>query len=525
MSDNNKKQVQRALILQGGGAVGAYEAGIYEALYENLMDLSLSENRHLFDIVAGTSAGAMNATIIVNHVLQNNDKENPWKGSVEKLQNFWDDVSTHTFYFEDYFSKIWLNSTSAMREIFDGFWKNQLISFKEDFRTQWFLLPFYYFWPDKYGSLGSVESFRRYLSFLQFTGLPPGTPSVLSNGIFQPDFRFLNPYNNLIRYDNSPLVRTIRSGYWDDTNNPILTDEGQPRLLLVAVDVQDSTTVTFDSYPKKNNKRISIYGDEDRSIGNNNIKENDRSEVKDESYTIQHGIQYDDGLRMKHLLTTFSSHIRHAFPELNVKPVTVGDDFEIKDIGEEKPRPFMDGFYLSNTPLREVLQAHRDYYHKIKCSEVPQLEIYIGDLYTTKERGTPQDPDSINNRVQNVVYHDKSKYDEKVTTMVSDYINIINDLMKMLKEKGMTDSSIYEQLNNDLHKRMLSNHRHGGPRKSEDLIRGRVTINKIHRIEYGESQDLKDSKDIYGKAFEFSKHTVKDLMKKGYEDTIKKLNY
>lgn len=521
MSDRDKKQVQRALILQGGGAVGAYEAGVYRALYENLIDQSLRENRQLFDIVAGTSAGAMNATIIVNHVLHSENKENPWKGSVEKLYDFWEDVSTHTFYFEDYFSKIWLGSASSMRKIFDGFWKNSLSIFNEDFRTQWFLLPFYYFWPDKYGSLGSEESFRRYLSFLQFTAaLPPGTPNVLSAGIFQPDFKFLNPFNNLIRYDNSPLVRTIRNGYWDDTKNPILTNESQPRLLLVAVDVQDSTTVTFDSYPKKNNRRISIYGDENRS---NNIKENDKSEKKGELPTIQHGIQYDDGIRMKHLLTTFSSHLRHAFPELNVKPVTVGDDFEIKDIGEEKPRPFMDGFYLSNTPLREVLQAHRDYYHKIKGSDVPQLEIYIGDLYTTKERGTPKDPDAINNRVQNVLYHDKSKYDEKVTTMVSDYLNIIDDLMGMLRDKGMTDSTIYEQLNNDLEKRILSNHRSGGPRNSEDLIKGRVTINKIQRIEYGEGQD--DSEDIYGKAFEFSKHTIRDLIKKGYEDTIKKLNY
>lgn len=517
MSNKNTHQIQRALILQGGGAVGAYEVGIYKALYENLIDQSLRENRQLFDIVAGTSAGAMNATIIVNHVLQSKDKENPWKGSVEKLYDFWDDVSTHTFYLEDYFSKIWLGSTSAMREILDGFWKNSLGIFNEDFRTQWFLLPFYYFWPDKYASLGSEESFRRYLSFLQFTAIPPGTPNVLSSGIFQPDFKFLNPFNNLMRYDNSPLVRTIRNGYWDDTNNPVLTNEGQPRLLLVAVDVQDSDTVTFDSYPKKNNQRMSIYGEndtfDDKDVDHNNNK------------TSKYAIIYNDGIKMKHLLTTFSSHLRHAFPELDVNPVTVIGNNEII-LQEEKgtPRPFMDGFYLSNTPLREVLQAHRDYYHKIKGSDVPQLEIYIGDLYTTKEKGTPKDPDAINNRVQNVLYHDKSKYDEKVTAMISDYLNIIDDLMGMLRDKGMTDSTIYEQLNNDLEKRILSSHRNGGSRNSEDLIKGRVTINKIHRIEYGESQRLDDSEDIYGKAFEFSKRTIRDLMKKGYEDTIKKLN-
>ncbi len=42
----------------------------------------------------------------------------------------------------------------------------------------------------------------------------------------------------MIRYDNTPLTKTIGK-YWDDEKYPIKTTEGQPRLLLVAVDVQD----------------------------------------------------------------------------------------------------------------------------------------------------------------------------------------------------------------------------------------------------------------------------------------------
>ncbi|HEU5120676.1 MAG TPA: hypothetical protein VFT71_06785, partial [Candidatus Nitrosocosmicus sp.] len=160
-------------------------------------------------------------------------------------------------------------------------------------------------------------------------------------------------------------------------------------MLLIAVDVQDSTTVTFDSYPKKNEQRMSIYGNDD-----NRDTEINGLISRDKAPATKHVIQYDDGIRMNHLLTTFSSHLRHAFPELEVKSVKIIGDNEIIEDGIATPRPFMDGFYLSNTPLREVLQAHRDYYHKIKNSEVPQLEIYIGDLYTTRERGTPQDPDA-----------------------------------------------------------------------------------------------------------------------------------
>jgi NTE family protein len=84
--DNQRNH--KVLIFQGGGALGAYEAGIYEALYQSLIDQSIKENRQLFDIIAGTSAGAMNATIIVNHVLLNKDKDNPWEGSVQNSMNF-----------------------------------------------------------------------------------------------------------------------------------------------------------------------------------------------------------------------------------------------------------------------------------------------------------------------------------------------------------------------------------------------------------------------------------------------------
>ena len=35
-SSKTEPQLQRALVFQGGGALGAYEAGIYKALYELL---------------------------------------------------------------------------------------------------------------------------------------------------------------------------------------------------------------------------------------------------------------------------------------------------------------------------------------------------------------------------------------------------------------------------------------------------------------------------------------------------------
>jgi NTE family protein len=67
---------QIALLLQGGGALGAYQAGVYEALAE--ADLHP-------DWVAGISIGAINSAIIAG---------NPPKQRVDALRAFWHAVST-----------------------------------------------------------------------------------------------------------------------------------------------------------------------------------------------------------------------------------------------------------------------------------------------------------------------------------------------------------------------------------------------------------------------------------------------
>ena len=59
---NEKSEKQRALVLQGGGALGAYEVGVLKVLCRKLIEGTKNEqkNEPLFHIVAGTSIGAMN---------------------------------------------------------------------------------------------------------------------------------------------------------------------------------------------------------------------------------------------------------------------------------------------------------------------------------------------------------------------------------------------------------------------------------------------------------------------------------
>ncbi|RMF29778.1 MAG: patatin-like phospholipase family protein, partial [Candidatus Nitrosothermus koennekii] len=66
--------MENVLILQGGGSLGAYECGVFKVL---------AEQNIKFDIVAGTSIGAVNASII------SASKYNPAKA----LEEFWLDIA------------------------------------------------------------------------------------------------------------------------------------------------------------------------------------------------------------------------------------------------------------------------------------------------------------------------------------------------------------------------------------------------------------------------------------------------
>src|SRR5882757_9817794 len=66
---------QRVLVLQGGGALGSYQAGAYQAL---------CHNGFMPEWVAGISIGAINAAIIAG---------NPPEKRVGRLKEFWEMVS------------------------------------------------------------------------------------------------------------------------------------------------------------------------------------------------------------------------------------------------------------------------------------------------------------------------------------------------------------------------------------------------------------------------------------------------
>ena len=67
----NSSTIHRALVFQGGGSLGAYEAGAYKDINEELSQYLKTEgrgNEPIFHIVSGTSIGAINSAILVSVV-------------------------------------------------------------------------------------------------------------------------------------------------------------------------------------------------------------------------------------------------------------------------------------------------------------------------------------------------------------------------------------------------------------------------------------------------------------------------
>jgi len=94
-----------ALVLQGGGALGSYQAGVYQAL---------ASSEYLPDWVAGISIGAINAAIIAGNAPENR---------VARLRGFWEEITEPTAWWPSGLSgplAIWQQKASALSALMFG---------------------------------------------------------------------------------------------------------------------------------------------------------------------------------------------------------------------------------------------------------------------------------------------------------------------------------------------------------------------------------------------------------------------
>src|SRR5205814_9307308 len=113
------------------GSLGAYEAGAYKDIKEELSRFFRTEGREnelLFHIVSGTSIGAINAAILVSYVKENKT----WEGSDERLVEFWEYLSTESSVEKiPYFTHYWDSWHRLDRRIASGESARRYISTKE----------------------------------------------------------------------------------------------------------------------------------------------------------------------------------------------------------------------------------------------------------------------------------------------------------------------------------------------------------------------------------------------------------
>ncbi len=85
-------------------------------------------------------------------------------------------------------------------------------------------------------------------------------------------------------------------------------------------------------------------------------------------------------------------------------------------------RKFWDGGLLSNTPLTELLESHRDYWINVEKNEqAPDLEVCIVNVHPSKidvhEMDSSINYDFIKDRNNDIVYGDRS-YKEQLSIAV-----------------------------------------------------------------------------------------------------------
>jgi NTE family protein len=315
---------ENVLILQGGGSLGAFGCGVFKALAKNNIKI---------DIIAGTSIGGLNGSIIAG-----SKEDYPEKA----LEEYWLEIA---------------ESGANLNSPFMG-------------------------WLD-----GSPTST---LNPIPVPSLPPTTDHSVLTHILQakstisfylsaiygnkkifiprwnPEFAFTDPQyftpnKWTYMYDHSPLVKTAEKYIDFDKLRP----KGKPnsRLIITAVNVLTAEPLMFDSAKQQ--------------------------------------------ITSKHILAAT------GYPSYYFQWIEV-----------EKGVYAWDGSLLSNTPLREVIDA----------SPVKDKRVFLVENYPKISDTLPDSLSEVQHRARDIMFSDKTVHSVKMSKAFTYYLRLINDLYKMLEE-------------------------------------------------------------------------------------------
>jgi NTE family protein len=247
---SNSYQKKTVLVMQGGGSLGAYECGVCKVLAKH--DIK-------FDIIAGTSIGAINASIIASRYA----KRDGIKNSVKCCEDFWMDLaaagnipSSSPFAFLPYKEKSELSAAYSL-----------LYGNQRAFTPLWITpggIPYYYFFNSPY--LYNVGKFKKTISeYVDFTKLGPHSQNpqgnkqlgIVSNGGEKnskidnnksTDIATSSNVNSSVNYNETKNSDNSNNGSDNNKNQDVDNSSNEvPRLILTATNVQTGEPVIFDS--------------------------------------------------------------------------------------------------------------------------------------------------------------------------------------------------------------------------------------------------------------------------------------
>jgi NTE family protein len=175
------------------------------------------------------------------------------------------------------------------------------------------------------------------------------------------DPQFFRPDSWTYIYDHSPLAKTLEK--YIDYNK--LKPGGNPktRLIITAVNVLTAEPLTFDSSRQQ--------------------------------------------ITVKHLLGT-SGYPLYGFPWVEV----------------EKELYAWDGSLLSNTPLREVIDA----------SPVRDKRVFIVENYPKKIEILPQNMPEVYHRARDIMFSDKTAHNVRMSKVITQYLRFIDELYQLVEK-------------------------------------------------------------------------------------------
>ena len=317
MSDDDA--IENVLILQGGGSLGAFGCGVFKALANNNIKI---------DIVAGTSIGGVNASIIAGA------KQNHPEKALEQY---------------------WLELADGNVDMNLGF---PLV--KEDKSSEHQVEMS----STEHAQMTHVSQINSSISFY-FSAI------YGNRKIFMPRWRpeyaltdpkYFAPHEWTYLFDHSPLIKTLEK--FVDFNKLKPTGQPNSHLIITAVNVLTAEPLIFDSSKQP--------------------------------------------ITSKHILAAT------GYPTYYFRWVEV-----------EKGVYAWDGSLLSNTPLREVIEA----------SPVKDKRIFLVENYPKNIETLPDNIHEVQHRSRDIMFSDKTLHNIQMSKAFTYYLKFIDELYHLIEDR------------------------------------------------------------------------------------------